>query len=270
MPGQLQDQVIVITGGASGMGRAAAQLFAREGARVVVADLNQERADETAALVREQGGEVTVVATDTSREADCEALADAALAAYGRIDGLLAAAGISHAGYVSGEVSEGDPLNRSEANYVVNKPLEHWEKVLAVNATGVMLTDRAVARRMIAGGGPGAIVNIASGAAKVPIRGMGDYCVSKAAVWMLTKVLALELAPHRIRVNAIAPGFIDTPMTALVTSDEARTQQTVSRIPLQRMGTPDDIANAALFLLSDASSYITGQILHPDGGTFTG
>jgi NAD(P)-dependent dehydrogenase (short-subunit alcohol dehydrogenase family) len=270
VPDQLNGQVAVITGGASGMGRATALLFASEGAKIVVADLDVTRGEETKSLVEAAGGSAVFQRTDTSREADTEALADAAIDAFGRIDALVVGAGISHAGYVSGEMDDVDPLAVRDSGFIINKPTEHWEKVLNVNLTGVMLTDRAIALRMIAAGNGGAIVNIASGAAKVPIRGLGDYCVSKAGVLMLTKVLALELAPHAIRVNAIGPGVIDTPMTATITADEERKQQTVSRIPLGRLGEADDIAQAALFLVGSGSSYVTGQILHPDGGTFTG
>jgi len=141
---------------------------------------------------------------------------------------------------------------------------------MAVNLTGVMLTDRAVARRMIAAGNGGSIVNIASGAAKIPIPGAADYCVSKTGVWMLTKTLALELTGHQIRVNAIGPGMIETPMTVQAHSDEERRRQIENNTPLGRFGQPQDIANAALFLASDESSFTTGQMLHPDGGIFTG
>ncbi len=252
------------------MGRATSLLFASEGAKIVVADLDETRGEETRGLVEAAGGEAVFQRTDTSNEADTDALADAAIDAFGRIDALVAAAGILHAGYVSGETDDVDPLAASDSGFILNKPTEHWEKVLNVNLTGVMFTDRSIARRMIESGNGGAIVNIASGAAKVPIRGLGDYCVSKAGVWMLTKVLALELAPHAIRVNAIGPGVIDTPMTAAITADEGRKQRTMSRIPLGRLGEAGDIANTALFLVSEASSYFSGQILHPDGGTFTG
>jgi NAD(P)-dependent dehydrogenase (short-subunit alcohol dehydrogenase family) len=118
--------------------------------------------------------------------------------------------------------------------------------------------------------GGGSIINIASGAAKIPIPGAAEYCVSKAGVWMLTKVLALEVARHKVRVNAIGPGFIETPMTASMRADEQRVQRLVSSIPLGRLGEPLDIANTALFLASDESSYFTGEILFPDGGMFTG
>ena len=268
---RFEGKVAVVTGGASGMGREASIRLAREGAAVVVAGLpDDERGEETVQLISGEGGRAIYCGADVSRERSCEAMAQTAIDEFGRLDLCLAAAGISHAGYISGELAEGEPLLGGAHRYILHKPVEYWEKVLAVNLTGVMLTNRAVIRRMADAGNGGAIVNISSGAAKVPIRGLGDYCVSKAGVWMLTKVLALETAPDGIRVNAIGPGVIDTPMTAALTSDEERRQRRIEAIPLRRLGEPADIAEAALFLLSDAASYITGQILHPDGGIFTG
>ncbi len=264
-------KVALVTGGASGMGREASIRLVREGASVVVVGLpDDERGAETASLAEAEGGRAVYVGADVTKESDCNAMAQAALDHFGRLDLCIAAAGISHAGYVSGEVTEGEPLLGGAQRYVIHKPVEYWEKVLAVNLTGVMLTNRAVARVMIAQGDGGSIVNISSGAAKAPIRGMADYCVSKAGVWMMTRCLALELAPNEIRVNTVAPGLIDTPMTLAVTSDEERRQRRIESIPLSRLGEPADIAEAALFLLSDQSSYITGQILHPDGGIFVG
>ena len=268
---RFEGKVAVVTGGASGMGRESSIRLAREGAAVVVAGLPDDtRGGETVALIEDEGGRATYVGVDVTRESECDAMAQAAVDAYGRLDLCIAAAGISHAGYISGEITEGEPLIGGAHRYVIHKPVEYWEKVIAVNLTGVMLTNRAVSRRMIAQGNGGAIVNISSGAAKAPIRGMADYCVSKAGVWMLTRCIALELAPHGIRVNTVAPGLIDTPMTLAVTTDEERKQRRIESIPLNRLGQPADIAESALFLLSDHSSYITGQILHPDGGVFVG
>jgi NAD(P)-dependent dehydrogenase (short-subunit alcohol dehydrogenase family) len=269
MPNRLQDKVAIVTGGASGIGRACAETFAREGAHVVVADLHPDRGDATVAAVKNLGRQSLFVQTDTSREGDCERLADETMSQFGRVDVLLAAAGISHARYVSGEVT-GPVAGNREAGFLLNRPTEYWEKVLAVNLTGVMMTNRAVAQRMVAAGIHGSIINIASGAAKIPLPGAADYCVSKAGVWMLTKCLALEVARHGIRVNAIGPGYIETPMTAAARADEARARQILSGIPLGRFGQPADIANTALFLASDESSFFTGEILFPDGGLFTG
>ncbi len=269
MNGRMDGKVAVVTGGASGIGRACAERLAQEGADIVIADLQDERGQEAAGAVKALGRRANFVRTDTSEGADCEALADAAVREFGKIDVLVAAAGISHALYESGGEPRAPQASR-EDSYLINKPAEYWEKVLNVNLTGVMLTDCAVARKMIDVGNGGSIINIASGAAKIPIPGAADYCVSKAGVWMLTKTLALELAAHGIRVNAIGPGFIETPMTESMRSDETRVQQLLAGIPMGRLGQPQDIANTALFLASDESSYFTGEILFPDGGLFTG
>ena len=270
-PRRFENRVALVTGGASGMGRETSVRLAREGAAVVVAGLpDDERGAETVALIEAQGGRAVYVGADVAREADCEAMAQAALDRFGRLDYCVAAAGILHARYVSGEISTEDQNPDRSGGHLTNKPLEFWERVLSVNLTGVMLTNRAVARRLIAQGEGGAIVNISSGAAKIPMRGSAEYSVSKAGVWMLTRCLALELAPHKIRVNTVAPGVIDTPMALAVSSDESRRQQLERTIPLGRLGEAEDIAEASLFLLSAQSDYMTGQIIHPDGGLFVG
>ena len=266
MAGKLEGKVAVITGGASGIGRATAELYADEGANVVIADL-QDGAEAVAA-VRERGRGALFVRTDTSDEAACEALAEAAVEAFGGIDVLLAAAGISTWRYLDAE-----PLHASQVSvddsFLLNAPAEAWQKVLDVNLTGVMLSDRAVARRMVAAGNGGAIVNVASIMAKVPQVGVGPYCVSKAGVWMLTKVLAMELAYHGIRVNAIGPGFIETPMTAGLSESEVGGGWAMGLTPMKRMGLPEEVAKTALFLACDDSSFYTGALLHPHGGVFT-
>ncbi len=270
-PRRFENRVALVTGGASGMGRETSLRLAREGAAVVAAGLpNDERGAETVALIEAEGGRAVYVGADVAREADCEAMAQAALDHFGRLDYCVAAAGILHARYVSGELSAEDQNPDRSGGHLTNKPLEFWERVLSVNLTGVMLTNRAVARRLIAQGEGGAIVNISSGAAKIPMRGSAEYSVSKAGVWMLTRCLALELAPHKIRVNTVAPGVIDTPMALAVSSDESRRQQLERSIPLGRLGEAEDIAEASLFLLSAQSDYMTGQIIHPDGGLFVG
>ena len=270
MSGRLAGKAAVITGGASGMGRAAALRFAQEGAAVAIADLDAERGERVAGAIGADGGQALFVKTDVSREEDCDRLIEAAVREFGHVDVLLAAAGISHAAYVSREDGSGATMLTPERGSLLTKPLADWEKVLRVNLTGMLLADRAVARRMVAEGGGGAIINIASGGGVVPIKGLGDYCVSKAGVLMLTKVLALELAPSRIRVNAIGPGMVRTPMNMAVQSDERLLERRVRRIPLGRIGEPEDISNAALFLASDESSYVTGEVLFVDGGAFTG
>jgi NAD(P)-dependent dehydrogenase (short-subunit alcohol dehydrogenase family) len=258
--------VAVITGGASGLGKACAIRLAEEGAAgVVVADIHADKAAEVAKEIEALGAKAQVAETDTSSEEACEAMADLAVESFGRIDVCVAAAGISHALYVSGE-ERGEARADRAGSFVVAKPTEYWQRVLDVNLNGVMYTDRAVARRMIDHGGGGSVINIASGAAKMAIPGAADYCVSKAGVLMLTKCLALELQSYRIRVNAIGPGFIETPMTASFRRNETMVDGVVSRTPVGRLGTPEDIANTALFLASDEASFYTGSILYPDGG----
>ena len=268
---RFQGNVALVTGGASGMGAEASIRLACEGAAVAVVGLPDDpRGADVVRQITDDGGQAIYVGADVSREADCDAAAQAAVDEFGRLDLCIAAAGILHARYVSGEVSEEDLAADRTAGHIINKPVEFWEKVLAVNLTGVMLTNRAVARRMIDQGHGGAIVNISSGAAKIPMPGSAEYSVSKTGVWMLTRCIALELAPHNIRVNTVAPGVIDTPMAMGLSQNEERRAAFERFVPLGRLGEAEDIAEASLFLLSDHASYITGQILHPDGGIFTG
>ena len=268
MAGALEGKAALITGGASGIGAACAVRFAQEGADVLLADLLPDRAVDTVAAVEALGRRAVVVQCDTSSEADNDAAAQACVDEFGRLDVVLAAAGISFADYVSGESR--DPAERDPSeSFITNQNVEHWEKVLAVNLTGVMMTDRACARQMLELGNGGAIINIASIMAKFPQPGAGNYCVSKAGVWMLTKVLAQELADDGIRVNAIGPGFIETPMTAEISGNEELNRWVLSLTPMRRFGQPEEIAKVALFLASDQASYVTGEIIHPDGGWFT-
>jgi NAD(P)-dependent dehydrogenase (short-subunit alcohol dehydrogenase family) len=261
--GQLDDKVAVITGGASGIGRACARRFAAEGASVVIGDIHLEQATEAAAAIESQGGTAHAVRLDAGVPEDNEALIRVAVEKYGRLDAVVAAAGLAHAGYVSGESS-----TRTERN-LLDQSLEDWQRVMDVNLNGVMLVNQVAARTMLGSGG-GTIVNIASAAAKIPLRGAVDYCVSKAGVWMLTKAFALEMADLGIRVNAIGPGFIETPMTARMRESAEGLGVMRAMTPMGRLGDPGEIANTALFLSSDESSYLTGQILFPAGGMFTG
>ena len=260
----LRDKVAVITGGASGIGRSCARRFAAEGARVVLGDINVEAAVEAAAEIESAGGTAYAVRLDAAAPADNVAMIQAALDKYGRVDAVVAAAGLSHAGYVSGE------KNARATSGLLDQSVEDWQRVMDVNLTGVMLVNQAAAKAMIDGGIQGTIVNIASVAAKVPLRGGVDYCVSKAGVWMLTKAFALEMADYGIRVNAIGPGFIETPMTARMGADADGEAWMRSMTPMDRLGTTDEIASTALFLSTDQSSYTTGQILFPAGGMFAG
>ena len=201
-------------------------------------------------------------------ESSQQALFDDVVRRYGQLDIVVAAAGISSAGYVSGEVSA--PAEDPEDNFLFNKPIADWQRVLDVNLTGVAITDRLAARHMLALGTSGSIINIASIAGKRPLPGAADYCVSKAGVIMLTTVFATELATKNIRVNAIGPGFIETPMTASIRQSPEWVQTVMQMTPMQRFGQAHEIANTALFLASDESSYVSGQTLYPSGGMYTG
>lgn len=262
--GQLSGKVAVVTGGASGIGRACATRFGEEGAAVVVGDINLEGAVTAAGDIEAGGGTAHAVRLDASSPPDNETLIRTAVEKYGRLDAVVAAAGLAHAEYVSGEA------NRRENRALIHQTPEDWKRVIDVNLTGVMLVNQHAAKAMIAAGNGGTIVNIASAAAKVPLRGAVDYCVSKAGVLMLTKAFALEAVDYGIRVNAIGPGFIETPMTAQTSESEAGAELMTSRTPMGRLGVPSEIASTALFLSTDESSYTTGQILFPAGGMFVG
>jgi len=254
---RLDGKRAVVTGGASGIGRAIAIRFAEEGAAVVVADRNREPAEETARTIAKMGRVAVGYQVDVADEKQVDAMVEGAVKELGGIDIAVASAGISHARYGSSGLLP---------QMLSDKPFADWRAVLSVNLDGVFLTDRAVARAMIQAGKGGRIINIASAAARLPTPGIGDYSVSKAGVWMLTRVLALELAGFDITVNAIGPGFIDTPMTQGIEGGTQHLVEMLARVPLRKMGEPIDVANTALFLASDDARYYTGSILHPDGG----
>ena len=266
--GLLDNKVAVITGGISGLGRASALRYAAEGARVVVADINAERGANAAAEMSAGGASIEFIQVDVTSKESQQALFDDVVSRYGQVDTVLAAAGVSSSGYISGEVSEveADP----EERMCHNRMLEDWEKVMAVNVTGVMLTNQMAIKHMLAKGNAGSIVNIASIAGRRPLPGASDYCVSKAAVIMLTQTVATEYSTSNIRVNAIGPGFIETPMTANIRQSPEWMDTVMQMTPMQRMGQANEIASTALFLASEESSYFTGQTLFPNGGMFTG
>lgn len=275
MAGRLEGRAAIVTGGGNGIGRACCVRFAEEGADVIVADIQEEAGAETVGLVKEQGREALFVRLDARSGPDNETMAATAMERFGKIDALVTAAGISHPEYVSGDDETTQRLIEramnefvSPAKTIAEIDVDGWQRVIDVNLTGTLLAIRAVVERMATGGG-GSIITIASIAAKRPDAGPLSYAVSKAGVWMLTKSTARSLGPVGIRVNAIGPGFIETNMTTFLHSNEAIKQMALTQIPIGRIGTPTDVANAALFLASDESSYFTGEILHPDGGFYT-
>ena len=249
--GRLADRVALVTGAASGIGQATAQRFLAEGARVAAADLN---GDGLQAEFSGRDGAITV-AGDVSEPADAARMAAAAVESFGAIDILVNCAGIAR-----------------YTNFL-ELPLEEWQLVQDVNSTGTFLMAQAVARHMVAQGPADhsrAIVNIASVEAHVVLASSGHpqvhYNASKGAVHMTTRALAIELAPHGIRVNSICPGLTETPLAAYALATPERRASISKQVPLGRVAQPREIAAAALFLASEDASYITGEALVVDGG----
>jgi len=252
MPGRLEGKVALITGGASGIGRAIALTFAREGAKLIIADMNAEGGQQTVHMIIEQGGEAIFVKTDVSKAIEVQALISRAVETYGRLDCAHNNAGISGGG------------RALTAEYLE----ETWQRVLAVNLTGVWLCMKYEIPQMLSQGS-GAIVNTASVAGLIGARGLAAYVASKHGVVGLTKTAALEYAQHGIRVNCVCPGVIETPMTARGLSDPERRAQIMANEPMGRVGTPEEVAEAVVWLCSDAASFVTGHTMTVDGGHVT-
>lgn len=247
---RLENKVTIITGAASGMGAAEAQLFAREGAKVVATDIQDEKLKKIVESIKSEGGEAVAVKHDVTNEKDWKNVVEEAVKSYGQIDILINNAGIGGAeGF-----AQLDEVN-----------LDSWNKFIAVNATGNFLGVKAVIPEMKKAG-KGSIVNTSSIAGIVGGAAGIQYSASKGANRLMSKTAAIELAPHNIRVNSIHPGFIDTPMVSVVTEDKEALEQSLKMIPMGRTGTPEEIAHLVLFLASDDSSYITGAEIPIDGG----
>jgi NAD(P)-dependent dehydrogenase (short-subunit alcohol dehydrogenase family) len=261
MAGRLEGKVALVTGGGSGIGRACAVRFATEGANVCVADIDLAAASDTARQVDAAGRKSVSVQVDTTEEAANDMMVRRCVDALGAVDVLVAAAGIG-AVRVPGATSY-------QPHTVLSIPMEQFRRVIDVNLYGVLFSNRAVARWMTENRRGGSIINLASIMSKMPSTS-APYSVSKAGVWMLTKCLAQELAGHGIRVNAIGPGFVETPMTEAMREDAARSRWAMGVTPMGRYGKPEEIAATALFLASDDASYFTGELLHPSGGVFVG
>jgi NAD(P)-dependent dehydrogenase (short-subunit alcohol dehydrogenase family) len=251
----LENRVALVTGGASGIGRATAALLAREGAAVAVVDLDGVGAQAVARQIEGEGGEAIAVRCDVSQAADCERAVGETIGAFGGLDILFNNAGI---------IRRADLLDTTE---------EEWDRVMAVNVKSVFLMSKYAIPHLAERGG-GAIVNTASGWGLVGGRYAVAYCASKAAVVNMTRAMALDHGHQNIRVNCICPGDTDTAMLRdearqLGQSDEQFLQGAADR-PLQRIGRPEDIAQAVLYLASDASSFVTGAALVVDGGGLAG
>ncbi|SOD99994.1 SDR family NAD(P)-dependent oxidoreductase [Caenispirillum bisanense] len=245
---RLSGKVTIVTGASAGIGLACARRFAAEGAKVVLADVNEERGEAAAATLQDEGREALFVRCDVGAKKEVDALIADTVDAYGRLDVMIANAGIVHAA---------DFLDLEE---------EDFDRVLRINLKGVFLCGQAAARQMAAQGEGGSIITMSSVNAVMAIPSITPYVVSKGGVNQLTKVMALALADKGIRVNAIGPGSIMTEVLQSVAGDKAAMHKIMSRTPMGRVGEPDEIASVAVFLASDDASYVTGQCIYADGG----
>jgi NAD(P)-dependent dehydrogenase (short-subunit alcohol dehydrogenase family) len=251
MAGRLEGKVALVTGGASGIGRATALTFAREGAKLIIADMNADGGQQTVHMITENAGEATFVQVDVSQATAVEAMLSTTVATYGRLDCAFNNAGTEGTTMVS----------------TVDYQEEDWNRVLRINLTGVWLCMKYEITQMLKQGG-GAIINTASVAGLVGSRGAGSaYAASKHGVVGLTKTAALEYAKQGIRVNCVCPGVIRTPMMArMLTRNPELEQRYIAAEPVGRLGTPEEVAEAVVWLCSDAAAFVTGHTMTVDGG----
>jgi glucose 1-dehydrogenase len=244
----LNGKAAIVTGAAQGIGQACAERLAKEGARVALCDVNAVAGEAAAKAIAAAGGTAIFLICDVSKPADITAAVAAALKAFGRIDVL-----VNNAGVVD------------DAPFL-ELPLEELDRVLSINLRGAFLMAQTAARQMVAQGGGGAIVNMSSINAKFALPDHVAYSISKGGIAQLTKAMAIALAPQGIRVNAVGPGTIDTPLLANVVKDKAFRTKVLSRTPMGRYGRPEEIAAIVAWLASDEASYVTGTTIFADGG----
>ncbi len=246
----LKDKVAIVTGARRGMGRTHSLALAKAGAKVTVSDINIEECQQIVEEIKKQGGEAMAFKCDVTNKKEIEEMIEKTVAEFGKLDILVNNAGIA----------EFKPFLELTDN--------DWEKTININLRGYFWAAQAAAKEMMKNKW-GRIINIASiaaGQVGVGFRDLAHYCASKGGIAAMSEAMALELAPYNITVNCIAPGVIDTPMTNVFKEDPKTLEETLARIPLKRMGKPEEISNAVVFLASEESSYMTGSLIMVDGG----
>lgn len=260
----LTGRVALVTGARRGMGRTHALALAKAGAKVVVSDISQEDCEKVVEEIKKDGGEAMAIKCDVSKKSEVDQMLKKTIEGFGRLDILVNNAGIC------------------QFKPFLELTEEDWDRTININLKGYFLCAQAAAKEMVKqksparqslGEGGGVIVNIGSiamGQVGMGFATLAHYCASKGGIAAITEALALEMAPYNIRVNAIAPGMIDTPMVASIKQDPQMMQGTLARVPLQRAGRPEEVSNLVLFLASDESSYMTGSTVIVDGGWLAG
>jgi len=246
---RLKNKVAIVTGSATGIGKAIVSCFAQEGAAVVIDYVgSSDEASKVCEGIASDGGKAIAVEADIAQQDQVKNLVAQTVQTFGRLDIIVNNAGIE------------------KKMPFVDVPLDVWEKVIAVNLTGPFLCSQEAARQMIKQGGRGRIINISSVHEDLPMPTNAPYCAAKGGLRMLARTLCVELAPHKITVNNIAPGAIFTPIDADIEANQQLQEQLMSEIPLHRWGKPEEVAGLALYLASDAAAYVTGSTYFIDGG----